>query len=1176
MSLSNVDLSSYVLIGQYDLPEPTRTSAPVNSLLAQEVSAVTYNWNTDTLFVVGDGGTSIVQVTKTGELISSMTLAVGSSPQGTEFFDPEGLTYIGNGQFVMVEERDRQAVLFTYEAGGTLTRSATLTVDLGTFVQNIGIEGISYDPLSGGFIAVKETLPEGIFQTSINFAAGTATNGSPTTENSVNLFNPTLLNLSDFADVFALSNLATLSGQADYSHLLVLSQESGTIVNVDRSGVIYSSLSIVPPPGNPLTVPAQQHEGLTMDSNGYLYVVSENGGGDFDHPQMWVYAPSTVPNQAPTALALTNQINTIAENTSTATRLKVADVAISDDGLGKNNLTVSGTDAAFFEVDRNGLYIKAGTVLDFETRTGYSVIVNVDDPALGGTPDATANFVFTLTDVAVETPPVPTLIISEVAPWSSGNSPIGADWFEITNTGQTAVNISGWKMDDNSNAFGSAVTLNGITSIAPGESVIFIETSDLAGKSSAFLSTWFGANPPAGLQIGNYTGGGVGLSTGGDAVNLYNSTGVLQANVVFGASPAGTFPTFDNWAGLNNATVSQLSVAGVHGGFVAANDATEIGSPGSAGKLFVSEVAPWSSGNSPVGADWFEVTNTTARAVNIAGWKMDDSSGSFAASVPLSGITSIASGESVIFLEVPSGGNAATIIANFKTVWFGDNVPANLQIGTYSGGGVGLSTGGDAVNLYSSSGVLQTGVTFGVSPTGPAFPSFDNAAALNGAALTKLSAIGVNGGFAAINDANEIASPGSVATVNHAPVAADNILSSIAEDSGVRIISFASLTANDSKGSVTENAQSLTIISVGNATGGTVSISGTDVIFAPTHNFNGQAGFEYTVQDNGTTRGVNDFLSDVGAVRFEITPVNDAPDITPASFMVMENGLPVGTIQAIDPENDTFSFELAGGADQAFFSIDANTGALAFRNTPDFETPEDANNDNTYEIVVSATDILGAASTQMISVIVGNDANETGQLINGGNGNSVLLGATGNDTINGGNGKDSINGGDGNDSISSGNGNDILVGGRGNDVLNGDNGDDVLLGGAGIDHLAGGRGNDTLDGGTGSDMLSGGSGADTFVYRALSDRGANGDVITDFTRGSGGDVLNLHDLLDTLPGITNGTHDNAFADGFLRFTHSGSSTIVEVDSNGGGNEFITLVGLTNSILQQNDTQNYFL
>ena len=44
MSVSTIDLSTYVLVGRYDLPEPTRTVAPANSLLAQEVSAVTYNW----------------------------------------------------------------------------------------------------------------------------------------------------------------------------------------------------------------------------------------------------------------------------------------------------------------------------------------------------------------------------------------------------------------------------------------------------------------------------------------------------------------------------------------------------------------------------------------------------------------------------------------------------------------------------------------------------------------------------------------------------------------------------------------------------------------------------------------------------------------------------------------------------------------------------------------------------------------------------------------------------------------------------------------------------------------------------------------------------------------------------------------------------------------------------
>ena len=876
MSVSSIDLSTYVLVARYDLPEPTRTAAPANSLLAQEVSAVTYNWDTGTLFVVGDGGTSVVQVSLTGQLIDSMTLAPGGSPQGTEFYDTEGLTYAGNGKFVMTEERDRQAVEFTYTPDTTLTRSDARTVDLGTFVQNIGLEGVSYDPQTGGFIFVKETLPEGIFQTGIDFAAGTATNGSSTTENSVNLFDPAKANLSDFADVFALSNLPSLNGQADESHLLILSQESGKIVEVDRAGNIYSSLNIVSNAGNPLSVPAQQHEGLTMDHDGNLYVVSENGGGDFDHPQLWVYAPSATPNAAPTAVVLNNQINTVAENTSTATRLKVADLAITDDGLGTNNLTLTGPDAGFFEVDNNGLYIKAGTVLDFETKTSYGVTVNVDDPGLGGTPDATATFTLAVSDVAVETPPVPTLIISEVAPWSS-SSPVGADWFEVTNTGSSAVDITGWKMDDSSNSFGSAVALSGITSIGAGESVIFMETANLASARTAFLNTWFGGNAPAGLQIGNYTGSGVGLSTGADAVNLFDSAGTLQANVSFLNSPAGpSLPTFNNAAGLNNTAIAQLSATGVNGGFIAANEANEIGSPGSVGSLFISEVAPWASGNSPAGADWFEVTNTTAFAVDITGWRMDDSSDSFAATVALSGITSIAPGESVIFIE---GGTvpAATTIANFTAVWFGDNVPANLQIGTYTGGGVGLSTGGDAVNLYNSSGVRQTGVSFGASPGGPSFPTFDNAAAAKNTVISTLSAVGSNGGFAAINDANEIASPGSIATVvNHAPVVAGVVtLSAIAEDSGARLITQAQLLGN-----VTDlDGPSLTVANLAIAAGsGTLGDNHNGTwSYTPALNDDTSVSFSYQVTD-GTT-------SVADSATLDITPVNDAPvNTVPASW----------------------------------------------------------------------------------------------------------------------------------------------------------------------------------------------------------------------------------------------------------------------------------------------------
>src|SRR5262249_37563040 len=158
--VTSVDLSTYARTGRFDLPEPTRTAHPPNSLLAQEASAVTYNFDTDTLFVVGDGGTSVVQVTKTGQLIDSMTLAPGPSPQGTDFFDTEGITYVGAGKFVLLEERDRQANLFTYVAGSILHKTDVQTVKLGTTIGNIGLEGVSYDPLTSGFIFVKEQDPQ--------------------------------------------------------------------------------------------------------------------------------------------------------------------------------------------------------------------------------------------------------------------------------------------------------------------------------------------------------------------------------------------------------------------------------------------------------------------------------------------------------------------------------------------------------------------------------------------------------------------------------------------------------------------------------------------------------------------------------------------------------------------------------------------------------------------------------------------------------------------------------------------------------------------------------------------------------------------------------------------------------------------------------------------------------
>jgi lamin tail-like protein len=334
-------------------------------------------------------------------------------------------------------------------------------------------------------------------------------------------------------------------------------------------------------------VPDMTMEGVAMDRDGFLYVVNENGGGDPSHPQLWVYARSDAPNLPPTAVSLNNAVASLPENTSTAAPIKLAEIVVADDGLGNNTLSLTGADAGFMQIIGAGLYLKAGTALSATTKPAYSITVNVDDTEVGISPDASVDYTLTIDPPTGGTP---ALIISEVAPWSSGNSPaaLRVDWFEVTNIGTATAFINGWKMDDSSNSFGSGVTLNNVSSIAPGESVIFMETTDanLPAKRTAFLSTWFGTNPPASLQIGNYTGAGVGLSTDpGDAVNLFDGTGALQANVVFGLSPTGPFSTFDNAAGLNNTTISLLSAVGINGAFVAAEDVNEIGSPGTIGAI---------------------------------------------------------------------------------------------------------------------------------------------------------------------------------------------------------------------------------------------------------------------------------------------------------------------------------------------------------------------------------------------------------------------------------------------------------------------------------------------------------------------------------------------------------------------------------------------------------------
>ncbi|EMI21354.1 vcbs repeat-containing protein [Rhodopirellula maiorica SM1] len=102
-------------------------------------------------------------------------------------------------------------------------------------------------------------------------------------------------------------------------------------------------------------------------------------------------------NEAPT-VTLTPVVTTLGENADTSSAIIVATITVDDDALGSETLTVSGTDAALFEIVGNNLRLIAGASLDFETNPSLDVTVNVDDNTISGNPDDSANHSIAISD----------------------------------------------------------------------------------------------------------------------------------------------------------------------------------------------------------------------------------------------------------------------------------------------------------------------------------------------------------------------------------------------------------------------------------------------------------------------------------------------------------------------------------------------------------------------------------------------------------------------------------------------------------------------------------------------------------------------------------------------------------------------------------------------------------
>jgi Tol biopolymer transport system component len=125
--------------------------------------------------------------------------------------------------------------------------------------------------------------------------------------------------------------------------------------------------------------------------------VSDNGPGTARNGSGVVMIQISDVNEPP-SVALNPVVTALPEDASTTPRIRVADIVVTDDALGTAVLSLSGADAALFEVAGSVLYLKAGTVLDYETKPQLDVTVSVDDPTVGATPDASVSLSIAVLD----------------------------------------------------------------------------------------------------------------------------------------------------------------------------------------------------------------------------------------------------------------------------------------------------------------------------------------------------------------------------------------------------------------------------------------------------------------------------------------------------------------------------------------------------------------------------------------------------------------------------------------------------------------------------------------------------------------------------------------------------------------------------------------------------------
>lgn len=223
---------------------------PLPGMEKDEASDLAYNPQTKTLFSVMGKNPFLVELTLQGDVLRKMPL-VGWS-------NPEAVTVMGNGLLAIVDEREHLLTIVKVDADTRELNIANFPkYDLGPSKdQNKAFEAMVWDARNQQML-LGEERPPALF-------TWKSADGQTLTGDKQKL-------ASDELDI---RNLSALAIDPRTRHTLVLSADSHLLLELDEKGEQVSFMTLLGGfNGLKKTIP--RAEGVTMDDNGTLYMVSE-------------------------------------------------------------------------------------------------------------------------------------------------------------------------------------------------------------------------------------------------------------------------------------------------------------------------------------------------------------------------------------------------------------------------------------------------------------------------------------------------------------------------------------------------------------------------------------------------------------------------------------------------------------------------------------------------------------------------------------------------------------------------------------------------------------------------------------------------------------------------------------------------------------------------------------